>query len=217
MQFFVLVVICAVAWLFWRRWKRKQLREERHRRIDSYPYPDAIQKKLKEHYPHLSDTQIHTVMMGLREYFHLCHSAGKQMVAMPSQVVDVAWHEFILFTRDYEQFCKQAFGRFLHHTPAEAMTTPTLAQDGIKRAWQISCWRGCIKPDAPHRLPILFAMDAELNIEDGFFYSLHCQYADFATQHGMPVYCASDIGCGSGMGSGASCGGDGGGCGGGGD
>ncbi|MDC3952169.1 hypothetical protein KGZ13_33865, partial [Pseudomonas aeruginosa] len=39
------------------------------------------------------------VLGGLREYLLLCRAAGKRMVAMPSQVVDVAWHELILHTR----------------------------------------------------------------------------------------------------------------------
>ncbi len=51
---------------------------------------------------------------------------------MPSQVVDDAWHEFILFTRAYQQYCNKALGRYLHHTPAEAMDSPTIAQEGNK-------------------------------------------------------------------------------------
>ncbi len=35
----------------------------------------------------------------------------------PSHRVDLVWHELILFTRLYDQFCKTHFGRFLHHTP----------------------------------------------------------------------------------------------------
>ena len=58
---------------------------------------------------------------------------------MPSQVVDDAWHTFILFTRNYELFCRKAFGRFLHHTPAEAMAGQTTATEGIKRTWRIAC------------------------------------------------------------------------------
>jgi hypothetical protein len=79
---------------------------------------------------------------------------------MPSQVVDDAWHEFILFTRQYQQFCERGLGRFLHHTPAEAMRSPTDAQDGIKRAWRLACQRDGIDPKAPQSLPLLFALDA---------------------------------------------------------
>jgi hypothetical protein len=27
------------------------------------------------------------------------------------------WHEFILFTEDYSEFCQTFFGRYIHHLP----------------------------------------------------------------------------------------------------
>jgi hypothetical protein len=64
---------------------------------------------------------------------------------------------------------------------------------------------------------LLFAIDSQLAIADGFNYVLNCTLAGAATNQ----YCASHIGsgggCGSGCaGSGCSSGSDGGGCGGGG-
>jgi len=35
----------------------------------------------------------------------------------PSLVVDAMWHEFILFTKLYDSFCDQRYGRFIHHQP----------------------------------------------------------------------------------------------------
>ncbi len=35
----------------------------------------------------------------------------------PSHRVDLVWHEFILCTRAYIQFCNQHFNRMIHHTP----------------------------------------------------------------------------------------------------
>ena len=35
----------------------------------------------------------------------------------PSETVDVGWHTFILYTREYAAFCEQVAGRFIHHTP----------------------------------------------------------------------------------------------------
>jgi len=31
--------------------------------------------------------------------------------------IDEMWHEFILFTKDYTQFCQLYFGEYLHHLP----------------------------------------------------------------------------------------------------
>ena len=205
---FAIVVVVAGYALY--RVFRKAGRKRRERLIDSYRFPERITNKIVEKYPHLSPPQAALAIDGLREYFHVCNVAGNRMVSMPSQVVDVAWHEFILFTRQYQNFCRAALGRFLHHTPAEAMTAPTIAQEGIKRAWKIACHREKIAPKSPDRLPLLFALDTQLAIPDGFSYSLNCKRA--ATD---PGYCAGHIGCGSGCGSCSSCGGDSGGCGGG--
>jgi hypothetical protein len=166
--------------------------------IDSYAFPATITEKVKKVYPFLSDAHVSRVIKALRQYFQICNAAGLRVVSMPSQVVDVAWHEFILFTRDYKGFCKHAFGRFLHHTPAEAMKTPTQAQDGIKRAWRLACLKEGINPKLPTRLPLLFAIDALLDIPDGFKYSLNCQDPE------AYPYCAGHIGCGGGCGGGGN-------------
>lgn len=40
-----------------------------------------------------------------------------QTVLTPSLLVDLAWHEFILFTKSYHHFCTTKLGKFIHHTP----------------------------------------------------------------------------------------------------
>lgn len=164
--------------------------------IESYRFHSVIGKKVKDKYPHLNSEQIDLVLSGLKDYFYICNKAKGRMVSMPSQVVDVAWHEFILFTRSYEAFCKKALGRFLHHSPTEAMRTPTMAQDGIKRAWRLACAKGSINPATPTHLPLLFAIDSRLGIEDGFKYSLNCK--DRSSSRYGDGYCAAHIGCASG-------------------
>lgn len=32
-------------------------------------------------------------------------------------IIDEMWHNFILFTQDYEVFCLNNFGRYIHHQP----------------------------------------------------------------------------------------------------
>jgi len=186
--------------------------------IDEYQFPRGIRERVRKRYPHLSDGDLDLVFDALREYFHLCRKAGRRLLAMPSQVVDVAWHEFILFTRNYEAFCTHALGRFLHHTPTEAMPSRTMASDGIKRTWRMACRRVGTDPLAATSLPLLFSIDGRLAIPDGFSYALNCTH--LVAPGISATYCASHIGCGGGCGggcSGSGCGGDGGGgCGGGG-
>jgi hypothetical protein len=36
---------------------------------------------------------------------------------VPSELVDIGWHTFILYTREYADFCERVAGRFIHHRP----------------------------------------------------------------------------------------------------
>lgn len=181
-------------------------RQQREAFIARYRFPERVSRRLSERYPQLSPAQSQQVLAGLREYFQLCRMAGRRRVAMPSQAVDLAWHEFILYTRQYRGFCRQALGRFLHHTPNDAMPHARAASAGIRRAWRLACAREAIAPRSPSRLPLLFALDAELGIDGGFVYRLDCGATPGSSGH-AGAYCASSIGCGSGC-SGSSCGGD---------
>ncbi len=170
--------------------------------IERYHFHKGIRHKLSQKHPQLTEQQLDMVLQGLRDYFRICHQAKNRMVSMPSQVIDDAWHEFILSTRIYEKFCTKAMGRFLHHTPAEAMPTPTLAKSGIKRSWRLACALEQINPKKPVRLPLIFAMDGLLNINNGFIYQLDCK------KNAAGGYCASHIGCSSGCGGSSDSSGD---------
>lgn len=211
MKWWVVVAMVVTALVTYTVWSRAYRRAY----IDKFVFNEGLRRKFREVRPGLTRVQEDLVFDALREWFHVCRLAGQHFVSMPSQVVDDAWHTFILFTRSYGEFCRRGLGRFLHHTPAEAMSAPTQAQDGIRRAWRLACICEQIDPRAPGRLPLLFAIDATLGIANGFHYALQCEPGVAG------AYCASHIGCGSGCGSGcsggSSCGGDGGGGGCGGD
>lgn len=202
MELFVLLAILASLAIFiiYKRTRSRQRNQAEVIRLMRFPpgVRDAVQKK----YPHLDRKQLIQVEDNLREYFHLCRVAGNTMVSMPSQAVDEAWHAFILFTRQYEEFCQQAFGRFLHHTPAEAMSNPKKTHKGIQTAWRIACRRQGINPKDADSMPDLFALDNKLEISDGFHYQLNrnskaAAAAAGAAAGGAIIYYATDIGCGS--------------------
>jgi hypothetical protein len=202
----ILIFIGVVTWsifFFYNRHKK------RITFIESFEFPTSIKQGVSKTYPHLNHDEVELVINTLRSFFLVSYKAKLKPVAMPSQVVDVAWHQFILFTKNYEIFCKKGIGKFLHHTPTEAMKSRTTAQDGIKRAWRLACHLESINPKLPSRLPMLFAIDSKLKIEDGFFYSKNCK--DRSSPNYGKDYCASHIGCSSGCsgssgGSSSSCG-----------
>jgi hypothetical protein len=205
---FSAVLFGAMAWVAYRSWRERVLQRQLAL-IRSHPFPQSVRMKFRDVRPELDSAQEQRVFDGLRDYFILCAQARGRFVAMPSQVADDAWHAFILHTRYYQDFCRKAFGRFLHHTPAEAMSTLTLATEGIRRAWRLACALEKINPKQPDRLPRLFALDGALAIPNGFRYDTHCT-------PGSGNYCASHIGCGSGCGGSSDSGSADSGCGGGG-
>jgi hypothetical protein len=115
------------------------------------------------------------VARALRQFFLAYLKSGCKRVAMPSQAADDLWHEFILFTRDYQLFCDLAFGQFLHHTPAVKMGAAKRDNEGLRRVWWFSCLEENINPRKATRLPLLFALDRKLGIANGFVYDLHCR------------------------------------------
>jgi hypothetical protein len=44
-------------------------------------------------------------------------AASSRDFISPPGPVDTAWHAFILHTRDYEAYCRERFGRVIHHEP----------------------------------------------------------------------------------------------------
>ena len=221
----VLLVVLALIALSARRAVREARRAEF---IRGYTFPKGLIERLMKRRTSLQAKDAQLVARALRQYFLAHLKSGRQFVSMPSQVVDDLWHEFILYTRHYEAFCEQAFGRFMHHTPAVVLAAEQRDNAGLRRCWWQCCKEENIDPRRPTRLPLLFALDGKLGIADGFRYAPDCR-ALRAGGDGS-VHCGGDFssasvdgstdgfgdGSGSADGSGSD-GGCGGGCGGGGD
>jgi hypothetical protein len=54
----------------------------------------------------------------LVKFLQLC--AESDLPLAPSDIIDDLWHEFILHTRDYAEFCAVVLGTFVHHVPLTA-------------------------------------------------------------------------------------------------
>lgn len=177
----------------WRKAKQRQ----REAFLDHYRFPERLHSKLLQRYPHLTTEQGNKVLRGLREYFQLCRLAGNKRVAMPSQAVDVAWHEFILYTQQYAQFCRKGLGRFLHHTPNDALRNTSASAEAMTRTWRLACARVGLAPHTTRVLPWLFTLDTELSIADGFSYRPDCGAAP-GSIGADNAFCVSHFSCSSG-------------------
>ena len=174
----------------WGRWQREKILRE-------HPLPQFLKRKLRHEYPQFSSKDAELVERGLRQFFLACLRSKKKYVAMPSKAVDSMWHEFILSTKAYQEWCALGLGWFLHHTPAIAMGPQAANNDGLRRAWFWACKDETIKPGAPTRLPLLFALDAKLNVHNGFVYEPNCRdinkKSDANSGGGGGSYCGTDF------------------------
>lgn len=223
------IMLCAVAIYLWQR----QVMLRREEVIRTFQFPNGLYEKLKKHHPQLTLKECQLVSRGLRKFFLAYLKSGRKFVSMPSQVVDDLWHEFILYTKDYQSFCHQAFGGFFHHTPAVVLKGGQLQSNaGLRRCWRYACQEENINPRSPTRLPLLFALDTKLNIVNGLHYVADCESIrrkSNDTSNSTACYCGGDFsdssvdggtsGFDEGVGDsgGDSSDGGGGGCGGGGD
>lgn len=167
--------------------------------IAAYAFPKGLDARLRKHHPQLSATQIDRVFEGLRQFFTVALEAKGKFVAMPSQVVDDLWHEFILYTRNYELFCRRGQGRFLHHTPA--VVAGSALRGSVHLTWRLACREEGINPLKPRRLPLLFALDGDLDIPNGFRYVPDCSRLP-PDQRSSDTYCGAALGDSSGDGGG---------------
>ncbi len=149
----------------------KRLKAKRQQFIEAYSFPAALRAKMLFKHAGLTENQMFQILQGLRQFFLICLAANavgkKRSFGMPSKIADDAWHEFILMSREYSRFCEQAFGGYLHHTPASASTEPheksllrTLHQLKSKKAG-VAGWAML------GGIPLLFALDKAMAVEGG--------------------------------------------------
>jgi hypothetical protein len=63
----------------------------------------------------LDEQQARQLFDDTKRFLFLCGTVpGKWS---PTKIIDEGWHNMILFTQDYADFCQRFFGRFIHHSP----------------------------------------------------------------------------------------------------
>lgn len=205
MKFAIILLIAYFLFAFFRARGRQGY-------IQTFDLPQGLYRRLSKQYPNLTTAEFELVCDSLRQFFLIHLRSGRKLVSMPSQITDDLWHEFILYTQAYQNFCQKGFGKFLHHTPAAALSPKQKKSNiGLKRTWFHACQIENISTRIPARLPLIFAIDAQLNIANGFHYVTDCKKAGLATSNGATaIYCGGDfVSSSSCDGSSSGCAGDG--------
>lgn len=82
--------------------------------IDAYPGPELLIPRIVKEHGYTQD-YAEKAFREAKRMIYLRH-LSKEGVS-PSKKIDMAWHEMLMFTKFYQEFCEFA-GGFVHHNPA---------------------------------------------------------------------------------------------------
>ena len=91
-----------------------------------YEHPaltQRLQRKLK-----ISEAESLQLFHDTKLFLFIC-GVNTDRGYVPPKAIDNGWHEFLLYTEDYANFCDRYFGRFLHHRPYQP-EAPINIRDG---------------------------------------------------------------------------------------
>jgi hypothetical protein len=155
-----------------RFWDRRSAR--RIAVVNALELPTSVRQRLRFQHPALTLGDVRRVEAAAQQWFRLAARSPRVKLSMPSVIVDDMWHEFVLHTREYAEFCEAAFGRFLHHEPESAMS-PTAA--AMNRGTSLLTTLRLAREDeggVPDSLPLLFRVDDDLTVTGGRRYLADC-------------------------------------------
>jgi hypothetical protein len=138
--------------------------------VDATTFPHGVRHRFAGSHADLTAEDIQTVEAATRQWFRLAARNPRAHLSMPSVVVDDLWHEWVLHTREYADFCEAAFGRFLHHVP----DSPGAAAHGHTRLLATLRLARQDEPGCPDQLPLLFRVDRQLAVDGGRGYLADC-------------------------------------------
>src|SRR5258708_601851 len=83
----------------------------------TYTNPTVVRRYAKR--AGVSPTRAALHWRELMKFLVAC-ALSKEVLA-PSRKLDEIWHEFLLHTRDYQDFCQTVLGVFVHHQPTDTV------------------------------------------------------------------------------------------------
>ena len=90
---------------------------ERYAKDEELP-PDALLRRyMAENKSDLATAN--KAFVALKQFLFVC--ATTKHHCSPSIAIDAMWHEFLMFSGEYYNFCLQRFGMVIHHHPTEMM------------------------------------------------------------------------------------------------
>jgi hypothetical protein len=105
----------------------------------AYRHPGVVRRYCKEHHAELAEGE--EVFREMLKWLYLCYRGVTNQpepiscTMLPEiEKIDWMWHTFLMFTRDYAEFCQRYFGLFLHHVPNEDEEETSMSPDDLRAA-----------------------------------------------------------------------------------
>jgi hypothetical protein len=87
----------------------------------AYQNEDLIARFVEEH--GVLESYAQELFVETKKWLWLCYIESLEQAKIPLTIypnmgaLDEMWHSFVLFSKDYETFCQDFFGNFIHHYP----------------------------------------------------------------------------------------------------
>ncbi len=83
--------------------------------VMAYHNPRVLKRYMLDH--DVNESEAQRRFEGLKQFLIVCASTPGYKVT--SDAIDSMWHTFLLFTKDYREFCTRYLGKFINHEPFE--------------------------------------------------------------------------------------------------
>jgi hypothetical protein len=105
------------------------------RSVLRYRNPDVVDRYLRDFGGRQSEAGV--IFSEMLKWLYLIDRAGSTPCIMTADFgrIDHMWHTFILFTQDYVNFCRDHFGRYIHHQPV-TNRGPVVSISTQRRQWR---------------------------------------------------------------------------------
>ncbi len=81
----------------------------------------------------VSFAEAQDLFLETKKWLWLCAQPAKHRLKItnPLLIIDEMWHNFVLFSREYMEYCHDCFGRYIHHAP-----TPHRDKEEYKKQYE---------------------------------------------------------------------------------
>ena len=87
-----------------------------HQAVLAYKHTELVKRFMRK--MNLSEAKALQLFQDMLMFLFIAGTAERDAhIVPPTDVIDNAWHEFILYTRDYREFCHEFFGEMIDHQP----------------------------------------------------------------------------------------------------